>query len=130
MQLYQAPMGFMADLFKQKLWVIVWVTILMAVNLAGVFFWQEPIAQVVFYTFMVTVTFMMLLYYKFGFERILGLGHVLWLILLPYLVLEYSQLSGAIQYYALSVIIINGISVLFDINDVYIYFSEKHKSNH
>jgi len=130
MQLYQAPMGFMADLFKQKLWVIVWVTILMAVNLAGVFFWQEPIAQVVFYTFMVTATFMMLLYYKFGFERILGLGHVLWLLLLPYLVLEYSQLSGAIQYYALSVIIINGISLLFDINDVYIYFSEKHPTNH
>lgn len=128
MKLYQAPMGFMADLFKQKLWIIVWVNILMAVNLAGVFFWQQPVAQVVFYTFMVTAAFMMLLYYKFGFERILGLGHVLWLLLVPYLVLEYSQLSGAISYYVLSVIIVNSISLLFDINDVYIYFSEKRKA--
>ena len=130
MKLYQAPMGFMAELFKQKLWIIVWVNILMAVNLAGVFFWQEPLAQVVFYTFMVTATFMMLLYYKFRFERILGLGHVLWLLLVPYLALQYSQLSGAIQYYVLSVIIVNSISLVFDINDVYIYFSEKRESNH
>lgn len=128
MKLYQAPMGFMAELFKQKLWIIVWVNILMAVNLAGVFFWQQPVAQVVFYTFMVTATFMMLLYHKFRFERILGLGHVLWLVLVPYLVLEYSQLSGAIMYYILSVIIINSISLVFDINDVYIYFSEKHQA--
>ena len=128
MKLYQAPMGFMADLFKQKLWIIVWVNILMAVNLTGVFFWQEPIAQIVFYTFMVTAVFMMLLYYQFKFERILGLGHVLWLLLVPYLVLEYSQFSGAIQYYVLSVIIVNSISLVFDINDVYIYFSEKRKA--
>ena len=128
MKLYQAPMGFMADLFKQKLWIIVWVNILMAVNLAGVFFWQQPVAQVVFYTFMVTAAFMMLLYYKFGFERILGLGHVLWLLLVPYLVLEYAQLSDAISVYVLSVIIVNSISLLFDINDVYIYFSEKRKA--
>jgi hypothetical protein len=130
MKLYQAPMGFMAELFKQKLWIIVWVNILMMVNLAGVFFWQEPLAQVVFYTFMVTATFMMLLYYKFRFERILGLGHVLWLLLVPYLALQYSQLSGAIQYYVLSVIIVNSISLVFDINDVYIYFSEKRQSKH
>ena len=71
---------------------------------------------------------MMLLYYQFRFERILGLGHVLWLLLVPYLVLEYSQFSGAIQYYVLSVIIVNSISLVFDINDVYIYFSEKRKA--
>lgn len=124
MKFYQTPYYFMADLFKQPLWVVIWVNILMAANLAGVFFWQEPLAQVVFYTFMVTAFWMMMLYFKFGFERILGLGHVLWLGLVPYLVMQLPSLDGPIYFYIISVIVCNSISLLFDINDVRLHFTQ------
>ena len=124
MKPYHAPALFMRDLFQQPLWVIVWVNILMAVNLAGIFFWQEPLAQVVFYTFMVTAVWMMVLYYTFGFERILGLGHVLWLALVPYLLFALPDLQGPIYYYVLTTIVINSVSLVFDINDVRLYLSE------
>ncbi len=38
-------------------------------------FWQESIAKLIFFTFMASAILMMALYSKFGFEKILGLGH-------------------------------------------------------
>ncbi len=115
----------MRDLFRQPLWVVIWVNILMAVNLAGVFFWSEPVSQVVFYTFMVTATWMIALYHRFQFQKILGLGHVLWLILVPYLVIVWPDLTGQVKGYIGTVILVNSLSLVFDINDVYQYFFKK-----
>lgn len=118
MKLQNAPILFFKDLMNGPLWVNIWVQILMLANLAGVFFWSYAIAQVIFYTFIVTAMLMMLLYYKFGMTRILGLGHILWLILVPYLIVTWPSLSGDIKNYVLIVIITNSISLIFDINDV------------
>ena len=124
MKLYHAPYLFFRDLVGGPLWINIWVQILMMVNLAGVFFWHEPLAQLIFFTFVITSLFMMYLYSKFGMARILGLGHVLWLLLIPYLMMVWPTLSGDIKHYITIVIICNTISLIFDINDVRLHFVE------
>jgi hypothetical protein len=57
----------------------------MLVNVASLLYWSEPLAKIIFVTFMLSAMLMMGLYSKFGFEKILGLGHVLWVPLLAYL---------------------------------------------
>lgn len=124
MKLYHAPYLFFRDLVGVPLWINIWVQILMMVNFAGVFFWHEPLAQLIFFTFVITSFFMMYLYSKFGMARILGLGHVLWLLLIPYLMMVWPTLSGDIKHYITIVIICNTISLIFDINDVRLHFVE------
>mgnify|MGYP000294414324 FL=1 len=124
MKLYHAPYLFFRDLVRGPLWINIWVQILMMVNFAGVFFWHEPLAQLIFFTFVITSFFMMYLYSKFGMARILGLGHVLWLLLIPYLMMVWPTLSGDIKHYITIVIICNTISLIFDINDVRLHFVE------
>lgn len=119
------PLRFMLDLYKEKLWVNIWVHILIIVNLAGPFFWEHPLARVVFYTFLPTMVLMLTLYYRYGMERILGFGHVLWLGLVPYLVLNWQTVSGAAAIYIAIVIFCNTISLIFDINDVRLHFEQK-----
>lgn len=124
MKLYHAPYLFFRDLVRGPLWINIWVQILMMVNFAGVIFWHEPLAQLIFFTFVITSFFMMYLYSKFGMARILGLGHVLWLLLIPYLMMVWPTLSGDIKHYITIVIICNTISLIFDINDVRLHFVE------
>ena len=127
MKLYHAPVLLFKDLFRGPLWINLWVQVLMAVNLFGVFLWHEPVAKLVFVTFVITSMFMMYLYFKFGMARILGLGHVLWVLLIPYLMTVWPTLSGDIKNYITIVIICNSISLIFDINDVRLHFIENKK---
>lgn len=124
MDILLTPWRFMADLYRGKLWVNIWVHVLIIVNLAGPFFWQHEIAQVVFYTFLPTMILMLTLYYHFGMERVLGFGHILWIGLVPYLVLNWPTLTGHISIYIGVVVICNTISLIFDINDVRLHFKQ------
>jgi hypothetical protein len=119
------PLRFFSDLLNQPAWVAVWVFALMVVNLAGVAFWSEPLAKIIVVVFMLSAMLMMGLYAAFGFERILGLGHVFWIPLLWYLMVHLQQAKGAFADYLLVLSLCIGISLLFDIRDVWIYVSSK-----
>lgn len=125
MKIINTPYLFFKDLMNGPLWVNVWVNILVMVNLAGVFFWESSHAQIVFYTFIATAVLMMSLYYKYGMVRILGAGHVLWIILVPYLAIVWHSLTGSVKTYISVVIVCNSISLIFDINDVRLHFMER-----
>lgn len=119
------PLGFFNELLDQPAWVRGWVFFLMVINMASLAFWSEPLAKLVLVAFMLSAMLMMGLYAVFGFERILGLGHVFWIPLLGYILLQLQQAEGLFAGYLIVLSLAIGISLLFDIRDVWIYLSSK-----
>ena len=97
--LMRNPFRFFVELIQQPVWIPVWVLILMIVNVASVGFWNESLAKLIFLAFMLSAMLMMGLYSRFGFEKILGMGHILWLPLLIYVLMEIPAASGTFKDY-------------------------------
>ena len=119
------PLRFFSELLDQPAWVAGWVFALMVINMAGLGFWSEPLAKLIVVVFMLSAMLMMGLYAVFGFERILGLGHVFWIPLLGYLLVQIPQTEGPFAGYLIMLSLAIGMSLLFDIRDVWIYLSSK-----
>ena len=119
------PFRFFVELMQQPVLVPVWVFILMIVNLVSVVFWDEALAKLIFVTFMLSAILMMGLYSWFGFEKILGLGHILWIPLLVYVLVRLPSIDGSFKSYLITLSITIGISLVFDTIDVWRYFSTR-----
>jgi hypothetical protein len=119
------PLRFFSELLDQPAWVAGWVFVLMVINMAGLAFWSEPLAKLILVVFMLSAMLMMGLYRVFGFERILGLGHVFWIPLLGYLIVQLQHIEGLFAGYLVVLSLAIGISLLFDIRDVWSYLSSK-----
>ncbi len=117
------PLNFFTELFQQPRWIPIWVMLLMAVNLISLAFWAEPLAQAILAIFMVSALAMMALYAQFGFTKILGLGHSLWVPLLIVVLLAIPNASGLFQSYLLLWSGLTTISLIFDGIDVWTYFT-------
>ena len=117
------PLAFFRELLKQPAWVAGWVFVQMGANLLSLLFWHERLARIILVTFVVSATLMMGLYSIFGFQKILGAGHILWIPLLLYILLQVGSTSGSFQYYLAGLAMILAISVAFDSVDVWKYFS-------
>ena len=119
------PIRFFVELMQQSLWIPVWVFFLMIVKVASVGFWSEPLAKVIFVTFMLSAMLMMGLYSRFGFEKILGLGHVLWVPLFFYLIIKIPGAKDMFKSYLIVLSISIFISLVFDMVDVYKYITSR-----
>ncbi len=119
------PLRFFSELLDQPAWVAGWVFVLMVINMASLAFWSEPLAKLILVVFMLSAMLMMGLYAVFGFERILGVGHVFWIPLLGHLIVQLQQIEGLFAGYLLMLSLAIGVSLLFDIRDVWIYWSSK-----
>ncbi len=119
------PFRFFIELIQQPVWIPVWVLILMIVNVASVGFWNEPLAKVIFVTFMLSAMLMMGLYSRFGFEKILGMGHILWLPLLVYVLMSIPAASDTFEAYLIIWSIFAVLSLVFDVVDVWKYFTSQ-----
>ncbi len=119
------PLRFFIELMQQPVLVPVWVLILMIVNVASVGFWNEPLAKVILLTFMLSAMLMMGLYSRFGFERILGLGHIPWIPLLVWVLMEIPTARATFRGYLIIWSVCIFISLLFDIVDVWKYFTSR-----
>ncbi len=119
------PFRFFIELMQQPIWIPVWVFFLMIVNVASVGFWNEPLAKVIFVTFMLSVVLMMGLYSRFGFEKILGMGHILWIPLLIYMLMEIPTARDTFKSYLIILSISIAISLVFDIVDVWKHFTSR-----
>ncbi len=120
---WRIPFLFAGDLLKQPVWIPIWVSALMVVNMVSLAFWSQPLAKVIFVTFLMSAMLMMGLYAKFGFERILGLGHVFWIPLLVYLLVHLRHAEGEFQTYLIVLSLCIGASLLFDAVDVWKFLS-------
>ena len=116
------PLLFFTDLAKQPMWVSIWVTILALANIASLYFWPAFLVKVIFVTFMVSAVTMMALYSYFGFEKILGIGHVFWVFLVPYILLQLPHTDGIFFAYLVTLSAVLTISLVLDATDVWKYF--------
>lgn len=100
-----------------------WVFLLIAVNMSSLFFLEYFEAQMVLCAFLLGGLFMSIAEYKLGLVRLLGLGHSLWLFLLPWLYFRLAQLpeGGLVTCWVMSLIAINSLSLIIDILDVIRY---------
>ncbi len=99
----------------------IWIMVLMAVNMIGPLFFLDHLeGQVVLGVFAIGAGLMMFLYASRGFSRILGAGHVFWLGLLPWLWsrLDLIPLDEWLSHWIITIIMINGLSLIIDVIDV------------
>ncbi len=122
------PLGFFRDLLRQPPWIPVWVGLLMVINLGGLAFWAEPLARWIVGTFMVSAMLMMGLYARFGFEKVLGLGHLPWIVLLPIVVLAIPITTGGFRSLLIIWTVATTVSLVFDITDVWQHFAMQRRS--
>lgn len=114
--------GILSSSTLTKLWLVV----LVAANLLGpLFFLPQVEAQVVIGTFMVSACLMTALTARFGFTRVLGLGHILWFPMLGWLWMRLGQIPpvDAFGSWLLGVMILNGLSLVMDVADVARYLA-------
>ena len=101
--------------------VKIWLLVLVATNtVVPLFFLQRVEAQAVFAAMMIGGTLMSLLTSRFGFTRILGLGHILWIPLLGWLALRLGQIPAddAFGLWVRGVMLLNTVSLVIDTADV------------
>ncbi|MDR4473630.1 MAG: hypothetical protein R3B11_02960 [Nitrospira sp.] len=121
------PLRFFIELLQQPLWVSLWVLFLMLINMASLAFWQEAIAQLILMNFLASAMLMMGLYARYGFTKILGLGHVPWIPLLVYVVTQIPATEASFKRYLLVLAISMAISLLLDTIDVWNYFRNRER---
>lgn len=122
------PFRFFLELMRQPVWIPLWVFFLMLVNMATVAFWSEPLAKVIFITFMVSAALMMGLYARFGFSKILGLGHVLWIPLLVCVIIQIPRADVGFRNYLVVFSVFVAVSLAFDVTDVWQYFKQRKRN--
>lgn len=104
------------------LWVQIWVLILVAVNLACLGFLDHVVGQAVALAGLLVIlgNAPIMLYYR-GMNRAMAIPHLFaWIPLSVFLLLQLggeTALAAGVRNYALSVLLINGISLLFDVWD-------------
>lgn len=116
------PLHFFNELFKRPAYEVIWVFYMMVINLAAIFFWNESLAKTIVIIFVLSSMLMMGLYSKFGFTKILGLGHILWVPLALLIFVYLPATSGIYHLYLLILLITISISLVIDIYDVWSYF--------
>ena len=103
-----------------------WLAVLVATNLfVPMFFLQRLEALVVLGTILASLALMTFLTGRFGFTRIVGLGHILWVPMLAFLVARLGDLpvNDAFGIWIRAVIVLNGISLAIDAIDVTRYIA-------
>ncbi len=101
--------------------VKIWLLLLVAANaVAPLFFLQRLEAQAVFAAMMIGAMLMSLLTARFGFRRILGLGHILWIPLVGWLAFRLGQIPAddAFGMWIRGVMLVNAVSLVIDTADV------------
>lgn len=98
-----------------------WLMLLVSVNLvAPLFFLAHLEAQMVVAALAISMMLMTALTARFGFSRILGLGHIAWIPLVFYLWahLDQAPASNAFGVWLRAVIVLDATSLLIDAVDV------------
>jgi len=119
------PLRFFIELMQQPLWVSLWVLFLMLVNMASLAFWQEAVAQLILMNFLASAMLMMGFYARYGFAKILGLGHIPWVPLLAYVVTQIPTAEASFKRYLLVLSVSMAISLVLDAIDVWNYFRSR-----
>ncbi len=103
-----------------------WLSLLVAANVfVPLFYFQQLEAQIVLGTMEANMALMTFLTSRFGFTRILGLGHIFWIPLLSFLLTRLGNFPVGDAYGAWlrALIVVNSGSLLIDTVDVIRYLA-------
>jgi len=103
-----------------------WLGLLVGANgVAPLFFFGHVEARVVLVTLVASMVLMTYLTSRYGFTRILGLGHVLWIPLFGFLFTRLGDIPAVDTFgiWIRTLIVLNGISLVIDTIDVVRYFT-------
>jgi len=115
---------FMRGMWRFPVGVKLWLFVLMVVNMiVPLIYFDHLEAHIVLIAFFAGAALLVVLTGKFGFTRILGLGHFLWIPLVVYLISRLGSYPATTPYglWMRSVIVLNSISLVIDIWDVVRY---------
>ncbi len=116
---------FHKGLLKMGPFVLIWIGLLVSMNLIIplVHFWPRSEAIIAVSVFLAGFMMLILLTHFYGFTRILGLGHILWIPLVIYFLFhtDFSSLEQPLNQWMAGTILCNSISLVIDINDVIQY---------
>ncbi len=105
------------------LWVQIWVAgILVPVNLASALFWPSPYGLLVTLLAIGGMTpNLLIMVWERGLSKMMALPHLLiWIPLVMFLafILATDQISGSFRTYVILLLVVDGISLAFDIPDM------------
>ena len=102
----------------------IWINILGITNLAAIFFIKKREAQVALLIMILTFPIMLYLAGTFGFVRLLGAGHILWIPMIIFLFKRYKKIPAETYYgkWVRLLMIVVSISLIIDTIDVIRYF--------
>ena len=101
-----------------------WVGLMVALNVIGaIYFFGAIEAKVVLAAAIAGILIQTAIFGAKGFVRLLGIGHIFWLPLVPWLStrLESIGLDSPLGYWIAAVIVVDGISLVIDAVDVFRY---------
>jgi len=122
----KAFLKFNRGIMKMPVHWQVWLMLLVGANaIAPMFFLNRLEAQITLAIILVSMVLMTVLTARFGFTRILGLGHILWVPLLAFLLLRLSSIPAddAFGIWLRVLLVLNGTSVVIDTADVVRYIA-------
>ena len=112
-----------AMLHMPKPWVA-WLAVLVLVNLAGGrYYFGSLEGKLVVAAFLGAIIVMEAIFRAKGFVRLLGLGHIFWVPLVPWLALrlDWGRLDSAFALWVAAVVVLNTLSLIIDAIDVVRY---------
>ena len=101
-----------------------WVVLLVIVNALALLFIDTRYAQAALVSVLVGILIMGVIYSRQGFVRLLGIGHFLWIALIPWLIYELPKIDRTSWLYTwvVALILFNSICFIVDMIDVARYF--------
>ena len=123
----KSAMNLMKTIFTMKFPWNLWVAVMGIANMAfGILYFAMPEGKLTLAALMGSFVVMTVIFSKFGFVRLLGLGHVLfWTPLCIWLLArvqdgQYDSASG-LKTWVYCVLVVNILSLLIDYADVFRY---------
>lgn len=108
----------------------IWLAVMVAVNLiGGIAFFGTIEGKLVVAALVLGVFIQVAIYGKLGFVRLLGIGHIAWLPLVPWLATRLVEvgLASAFAYWLAAVIVVDSVSLVIDAVDVARYLRGERK---
>ncbi len=126
----KAVIGFTKGLMSMPMPWPVWLGLLVAVNVAGpIYFFAALEAKVVLAAFLASWALTTAIFATKGFVRLLGIGHIFWVPMVPWLWTRLDQVEpgNLIGYWMIAVVALNGISLIIDAIDLVRYVTGDRK---
>lgn len=114
---------FNKKIFGMKFPWNLWMGILILINVGGgLLFIRTMEGQLALVCMMASFLIMWGIYVQKGFVRLLGLGHLIaWIPQMVFYIQMVEKAAGWFQYWIISVLVVNGVSLLIDFVDVVRY---------